>query len=120
MNENLQQIISNLNSSETVSLADFIYALEQEPNIDISGIFNGTEISGSSIDWKNTVTDGANPAELIFYKIDNTTEWLFTLNNFVLSRVSDFLCKQPLITSAPCHQNKWQTGLELHPSSLSA
>ena len=38
----------------------------------------------------------------------------------LLERVSDFLCKQPLITSAPCHQNKWQTGLELHPSSLSA
>ena len=38
---------------------------------------------------------------------------------FIL-RVSDFLCKQPLITSAPYHQNRWQTGLRLLPNSLSA
>jgi hypothetical protein len=58
MNEKLQSLITQLNSSQVVSLPEFIHALEEESLLSLSSVFSGTLLPGSSINWKN-ITDEA-------------------------------------------------------------
>nr|HPR74359.1 hypothetical protein [Bacteroidales bacterium] len=91
MNAELQAILEQLNSSEAVSLPDFINALEQEPSLELSSVFAGTEISGSSINWKNTSDDLEDMKDYQYFVPDNTSSWNFTLTKFNIYNIVPYL-----------------------------
>jgi len=91
MNEKLQTLLTQLNSSQTVSLPEFVTAIEEEPNLDLTSIFTGTETPGSSINWKNTedVADYMKTANYLM--ITGTEDWSFSVENYQINNVSVYL-----------------------------